>query len=967
MKHFLLLILALGFLSQPAYSQIYPTKYRPPDLNWQQLTTPHFNIVFPEGEDSVAYRTARILEYQYPEVQQLVGGELIDFPIVLNNFNDRSNGFVSTLHFRSEIEIPTIKGKTMNPRSGNWLETVVPHELVHALHHSHLKGIWANILSIFSPDGARSLHGTVPLGVHEGIATYHETAGVAPNGGRGTYPYFSNQFDAIFDGTHRWSMGQMLATSSYSRPFDRHYIGGYEFTDWLHQTYGDSTTNKSIDFFIRWPFLGYGTALRHTTGKWPGQLYDRFEEGHKKEIETKGAPSYEPLPIPYEGATIRRPIWLSNQQLLMYGSFYNAEQGFYSYSLSDNSMDPLLETRSVQDYNYDLSQDRTKLLFSDYRSSSIYDNTFKMDLFELDITNGSVERLSGNLRAFAPVYRKNGFLALQTDQESTALLRLSSTNSGPGADSRISLPDTEFVSVKPNPANPQQLAIVANRRGLQGLWFANADSIRQQLSSPPDISFMEGSVFDPAWHPKGDRIMFSSDHTGTMQLYEYDFSDNLVTQITTADFNAMEGSYSPDGERIAFIIQRDNERLPVILDRTEFLNLQVSYSRWTSTPKKIDLMAQKELGASLKKESTRWDVSDYQSNGEWLLPRAISPFYEEVSNSNTYEAGFNLNSNDLLQRNSYHLGISYVQNRLWYDLNYRHKGFFPGFELNAFSEPRFSSISFETQSGTEETFTLLQQDQGFSLGMPTRFILENNAHFSSVGFTPSLKMEGTRFFELDHNGNPASDFANSFRANLFAFVNYKLQRNIRDLQPNSGLIFFSELEQSFSSRVTNIQTENYQIEVNFPKPTAWRSGLIFFTAPLKLWNQSLRIGIEGLTQTAPTFDTQNLVSNGFSEPVFPTSRNLMSFNTRYTIPLFYPDNGGFLFPAYLSSVYLVGFSDTVADLDKNTSDNFFEASRTVFGIGLRTRFRISNLTFDMGVAIGFEPTRNQIKPFIGNF
>ena len=170
MKRLLLVALTLGLPFQSVNAQFYPTKYRPPSLNWQQLATPHFNIVFPQGEDSVALRTGRMLEHEYSKVRELVGGKLSNFPLVLNNFNDRSNGFVSTNHFRSEIEIPSIKGKAMNPQSGNWLETVVPHELVHALHYSHQEGIWTDIVSIFSPDAARSILGGPPQGVHEGLA-----------------------------------------------------------------------------------------------------------------------------------------------------------------------------------------------------------------------------------------------------------------------------------------------------------------------------------------------------------------------------------------------------------------------------------------------------------------------------------------------------------------------------------------------------------------------------------------------------------------------------------------------------------------------------------------------------------------------------------------------------------------------------------------------------------------------------
>ena len=90
----------------------------------------------------------------------------------------------------------------------------------------------------------------------------------------------------------------------------------------------------------------------------------------------------------------------------------------------------------------------------------------------------------------------------------------------------------------------------------------------------------------------------------------------------------------------------------------------------------------------------------------------------------------------------------------------------------------------------------------------------------------------------------------------------------------------------------------------------------------------------------------------------------MSLGTRYTIPLIYPDDGGFLLPLYISNIYLVGFSNTVADASDGVSIN---RTRTIIGAGLRAQFRFSNLSLDIGIGIGYEPTRGNSNVFVGNF
>ena len=112
---FLLVIL----LSMDMYAQnpLYFTQHRPSGLNWQELNSPHFRIIFAEGDDAIARRAARILESQYATTYELTGGKLRRFPVVLSPYNDVTNGFVSSVNFRSEVDISPFKGKAQIGRA----------------------------------------------------------------------------------------------------------------------------------------------------------------------------------------------------------------------------------------------------------------------------------------------------------------------------------------------------------------------------------------------------------------------------------------------------------------------------------------------------------------------------------------------------------------------------------------------------------------------------------------------------------------------------------------------------------------------------------------------------------------------------------------------------------------------------------------------------------------------------------
>ncbi|NGP77910.1 hypothetical protein G3570_14775 [Balneolaceae bacterium YR4-1] len=956
-------ILLFLLLYASASAQFYPTQYRPPNLQWQQLETPHFKIVFPSGEDSVAWRTGRILESEYNKVQDLADGKLSDFPVILNNYNDRSNGFVTPFHFRSEIEIPPIKGKALNPQSGNWLEAVEPHELVHALHYSNTGGFGiGGLVNLFSPDLARSFHSAIPSGITEGLATYHETEFVAPNGGRGNHPYFYNQFNAVFDSQERWTMGQMSHFPEHNRPFNRHYIGGYEFTRWLQDTYGRETTRKALNFYIDLPFLGYGVALKHATGKWPATLYNEFEKSVAEE-RSKDTIAQKPIPtlgIPLQGASVHRPKWLDPNTLIFYASFYNGSPGFYTYDLNSGNLTCLVTTNSVTDYLYDLSDDKSTITYAYYRSSALYDRTYLSELVEVNLKDQSQKRLSQNGRVYAPEISGQNTYALQTSGASSRLIRF---NTGEQTSKvMVDLGPHQIIEIAVNPKESNQWAVIVNKRGIQGLWLVSEQSVQEDLQQDPILAFSKGSIYDISWHENGDKLLLTSDHSGTMQIYEYDLQQQQLVQLTQSNYNAFEASYSPDGKRIAFILQKENEQLPAVLEMESFVYNEVDPYLWKPNKDKVAFMERPELGEQVETESQQWEQSSYKTGISWLKPRAVLPVVEEVGRTDSYQIGATLHSGSLIQDQAYSLELTGYEQRLWYDFSYRNKTYYPGFKASIFSEPAFRTLNFSSDQGN---FSLpaVRQERSFALSVPLTYNLERNVYFSSFTIEPELRRSQIRYLPTG-SGSAFSDFGNLTIGNLFSSLRYKLQQNIRDVQPNTGLVLFGEIEHYFSSTDLIFNVNNQQFRQSFLKPTALRGGFYTYLSPLKQWNQSLRVSLLGITQTAGVFDNQFLVSDGFSESVFPTANNALSLGTRYTVPLIFPDDGGLLLPLYLSNIYLVGFTNTVADASGRIT---LDQTRTVIGAGIRARFRLSNLALDIGVGVGYEPTRGKTNIFVGNF
>ena len=124
------LVRALSPLASPLAAQAPP-----PDARWMTFETPHFEVVFHDGLDDVAFRAAERAERA---LERLSGfGTLPEerIQLVVTDHVDLSNGYARAAPYPRIViwARPPVEGPGAMPFD-DWLELVVTHEVVHILH-----------------------------------------------------------------------------------------------------------------------------------------------------------------------------------------------------------------------------------------------------------------------------------------------------------------------------------------------------------------------------------------------------------------------------------------------------------------------------------------------------------------------------------------------------------------------------------------------------------------------------------------------------------------------------------------------------------------------------------------------------------------------------------------------------------------------------------------------------------------
>ena len=524
-----------------------------PELDWQVVETEHFRILYHQGLEGAAARTAQIAEAAYDPITKLYGYHPDDrVRIVLKDYDDYANGAAFFYHDTIEIWTTALDHDFDLRGTSDWLRNVITHEFTHIISlGTARKGsqrVPALYLQYFGYQREEN-RPDILIGYPDAIASYPIMSTVVPMWlAEGAAQYMAegahqDRWDANRDMVLR---AQVLAGEQL--PFDqmgifgKHGFGneyvydhGYGLVRYIAETYGEQKIAELYRAASAWRSLEIDGAFDKVLGKSVDELYDEWvvsmRAGYEAQVASLGELNEGEL-VSDLGFSNLRPQLSPDGKKLAYLSTRKRQYGPHMLVVRD------LETEEdevvafpVAASTVDWSADGQKLLFSRIDRADKYGSR-QADIYEYDFTVDEPGFLHDMIWALPAMVAATAPETPRIKQLTHGLRALYPTYS----------PDGEWIAFVKNKGSNNNL----------GMMRADGSDLRYLTD------FQDGTqVYTPRFSPDGKRLVFSISRQGQRDIAMVDLVGVAVqagNRVTAAEPKAsvvQEGLASEGTEVLA--------------------------------------------------------------------------------------------------------------------------------------------------------------------------------------------------------------------------------------------------------------------------------------------------------------------------------------------------------------------------------------------------------------------------------
>lgn len=844
------IIIVLTTILSPFKSnaQLFDAEQNPLSVNWRQINTAGFKIIYPVELETEAQRMANTIGYIFPKVGRSLNVKNTTLPIVFQSRGVIANGFVQLAPKKSEFN-------TTPPQyfdSQDWLNNLAVHELRHAAQYDKLTGGRKNP---FPQEVYFALMGaSLPLWLFEGDAVSTETS--LTHAGRGRQPNWIMPYRTALLSGKDYSYSKTNFGSEKDVELG-YYQLGYLITSGLREKGGKFLIDSLLSDLRKRPFRLYPFAgsLQKFTGKTGKEWYESMNKKIKADWEKQAAltPSktYPSLSAPatYE-TNYRLPVQLPDGRILVLKQSKAEAPAFVLIDKQQKEQRVLGIGQQEQPW---FSYANGKVVWDEIR----YDPRFFARSYSVvcsyDFYTKKMKKLSSRSRIFSPSLSADGtkITAIQIDLSNKVELIVMDASSGKLIHSYPN-PDNLILQTPSFNNNGSLITYISVSEKGKALWTVDANNSRKKLinETPQQLS---RPIFI------GNRIAFNAHYNGIDNIYEVDPSTRKISALSAAKFGAFNPSPIIGTDSILFnnfalhgyeVARTKLERTKIGKDNFVFFGAAAEKQEHTG-----NVFAQVP-------DST-FSTTPYRKFGHLLNVHSVIPVVEDE-----YKAGIQLKSNNLLNTFEAYTGIDYQRDlgRFEYNAGASFKGLYPIFNLSYRNRPR--RTFYQTNSGVKQGDF---RENYVQLNAQVPVSLRSGNHYYNFSVNT-----GTSFTKRYDAENMPQNYLTTIRFPLETglTLSHSIRTAVRDIAPSwAQILRFSYLSQPFDRRLSG---NLFAAE-----------GFFYFPGLAK--NHSFLANINYQESTGIRIYTNDINTVYGYNNIQAKSKLRNTFLLNYRFPLFFPD------------------------------------------------------------------------------
>ncbi|MBV5315744.1 MAG: hypothetical protein JZU47_20770 [Prolixibacteraceae bacterium] len=790
-KSFIVFIL-IFFQATIAKSQYFQTGQDPSQIKWRQINTIYFQVIYPEEFEKEAQRMLFVLDKVYDYGSKSLNFRPHKISVVLHTRTVKSNGLMAWAPKR--IELFTTPHQQIYAQ--DWLEQLAIHEFRHLVQVDKMQSELPGLVKVILGEQAAAIivGAYLPFWFLEGDAVVTETA--LSKAGRGRMASFSMEYRAQLIEKGKYSFDKAYL-GSYKDFVPDHYKLGYWMVGKTREKFGSDIWANAVKKIGRRPFsiTPLNSSVKKATGLSTKQLYSQiFDDlGHdwKQKMNSSSIDSISTVsPQRNHFTEYLYPAFYRDSLIFAYRTSLNDIGRFVL--ISPDKTEQVIYTPGII-FEESVSLQNNLIIWAERRADLRWTHSDRSVIQIYNIENKVKREIRNKNKLFSPVISPDlqSFAAVEVDPANNFSLSVFNLATGKLME-RFKTNDNEYFFTPTWNDTGDKLYVVC--LSAKGKYLTSIDIKSKQIQPLTTVTF--ANLKNPVY--SHGKVLFSSDFSGTDNLYAFDLQSKNIVELAKVQFGADYPSVSDSGEKVLFSNYTSKGYRLASIPLSNISESRNVHTIQLTTDSLAQKLASQENGIPnfSNPDSVSYKSTKYSKLSHLFNFHSWAPAYIDV-NSYEIRPGISLFSQNKLGTAETRLGYDYnVADKTGrYKIGFNYSGLFP--EIN-------TELSFGNQASnyflikntvnklnqviqsdtTIQRYTWKELTADVDLRLPLNL---SKGKFSRIIY-PELKYT---FNDVQHNAStPAKFYSGKYHALTYRIYLYNLlQQSSQNLMPRWGQQF----------------------------------------------------------------------------------------------------------------------------------------------------------------------------------